>query len=55
MIGVLVFKPLIRTLSCLGILLESFMFVFYKLPITRKSLFGGVDDIPCILNNNDKL
>jgi len=53
--GILVSKPSICTLNCLGIVVESFMFLFYKLPIIKKSLFGGVDDIPCILNNNDKL
>jgi hypothetical protein len=53
--GILVTKPSIRTLSCLGIVIEFFMFLIYKLRITKKSFFGGVDYIPCILNNNDKI
>ncbi len=52
--GILVSKPSIHTVSCLGIIIEFFMFLFDKLPITKTSFFGVVYDIPCILNNNDK-
>jgi hypothetical protein len=44
--GILVSKPSILMVSCLGIIIEFFMFFFNKLPITKKIVFGGVDDIP---------
>jgi len=52
--GILVSKPSIRIISSLGIIIEFFVFLFYKLPNTILFFFGGVNGTPCILKNNDK-
>jgi hypothetical protein len=35
--GILVSKPSIHAISCLGIIIEFFMFLFDKVPIIKKS------------------
>ncbi len=48
-------KPSICTLSCSWVVIEYVIFLFDKHSIMKKSFFGGDDEIPCILNDIDKL
>jgi hypothetical protein len=45
----------ICTLSCSWVVIEFVILFFDKLPIMKNSFFGGTDEIPFILNDNEKL
>jgi hypothetical protein len=53
--GIFLCKPSICTLSCSWVVIKYVIFLFDKHSIMKKSFFGGGDEIPYILNDNDKL
>jgi hypothetical protein len=53
--GIILCKHSICTLSYSWVVIEFVVFLFNKFPIMKKTFVGSGDDIPCTLNNNDKI